>query len=340
MKKSIALVIAAAASSLLAGCSIGPTVTYPIFPAETTTRANAAFDTGYIFENGLGVPRDYRKAIEHYKAALSDKKDARAANNLGVMAAQGRGSAASVSSALSYFRKGAEGGSAAAHYNIGLIRDAGVGVGRSPAIAIAEYRIAAEMGHADAQRRLSQMLRAGDGVSDDASEARRLEQMAEARGLSATGTSIDPARALSLLAVEHCASCSTDGQRKMAERQAAGLTELSDGGDAVAQYNLGVQYLRGEGLNVDPSQAARLFTLSARQGYSAAQRQLGQMHLRGQAVAKSKVLAHAWLNLASKNDDAEGAAARAEMDSLEVSMSPSEIREAQEVARSGNLKGR
>jgi FOG: TPR repeat, SEL1 subfamily len=339
MRKSLALVIAAAASSLLAGCSLGTTATYPIFPAETTARPSAFFDAGYIYENGLGVPRDYRKAIENYKLAASERNDARALNNLGVMAAQGRGGSASVSSALSYLRKAAEGGSAAAHYNIGLIHDAGVGIRRSAAIAVAEYRMAAEMGHAEAQARLSQMLRNGDGAPADAAEAARLEDMAAARGGSGLGAT-SASEALKRLAVEHCATCSTPAQKAMASRHIDGLIQLAEGGDAVARYNLGVRHLKGDGATFDPSEAARLFTLSARQGYSAAQRQLGQMHLRGQAVARSKVLAHAWLNLASKNDDAEGAAARAEMDSLEVSMSASEIREAQDIARSGSLKGR
>lgn len=339
MNKSFALAITVATATLLAGCSMGPTLTYPLFPAETTTPASAEFDAGYIFENGIGVPRDYRKAIANYKAAAKEKNDARALNNLGVMAAQGRGSSASASAAISHFRKAAAGGSAAAHYNLGLFYDAGVGVARSARAAVAEYRMAAEMGNVDAQRRLAEMTAAGDGTSTDAVEAKRLHEMADVRtGSSTQGIAADAA--LAALAVEHCLSCSTESQRKMASRQVTGLKELAAAGDAVAQYNLAIQHMRGDGANIDPSESARLLTLSARQGYGPAQRQLGQMHIRGQAVAKSKVLAHAWLNLAAKNDDAEGYAARSEMDSLEVSMSAAEVREAQEIARSGNLKGR
>jgi TPR repeat protein len=338
MKKSFTLVLAAAASCLMGGCSLGPTVTYPIFPAETTTRPGESFDTGYIFEQGLGTPRDYAKAIKYYTLAATEKKDARALNNLGVMAVQGKGSAASVSKGLSYFRKAAEGGSAAAHYNIGLLYDAGVGVGRSPRNAVAEYRMAAEMGHAGAQERLSQMLKAGDGVPANGAEADRLSDMAASRGnFGLEGNLEQVAR---YMATEKCETCSTDYDRRKVERQVTDLGKLAESGDAVAQYNIAVQHLQGNGAVLDPSEAARYFTLSARQGYAPAQRQLAQMHLRGQAVAKSKVLAHVWLNLASKGNDAESAEARAEMESLEVSMSAAEIREAQEVSRSGYLKGR
>lgn len=348
MRKTPYLILAAASLGLLSGCSSGTSLTYPVFPAEQTTRVNESFDNGYIFDNGITVPRDYAKAIHFYSKAVKEKKDARAMNNLGVMAIQGRGSEVSSKKALAHFRDAAGHGSAAAHYNIGLMYDVGAGVGRSMNSAVAEYRMAAEMGHADSQFRLAQILESGDGVRADPNEATRLSEMAAVRGnadaqrrlnILTSANGLTPAVS-ELFAIERCNNCSTESERKMAGRQATGLQDLADDGDAVAQYNLGVHYLQGNGAVLDPSEAARLFTLSARQGYAAAERQLGQMHLRGQAVAKSKVLGHAWLNLASQDTGSEGSAARAEMESLEVSMTAAEIKQAQNIAFSGSLKGR
>jgi TPR repeat protein len=202
--------------------------------------------------------------------------------------------------------------------------------------------MASEMGYAKAQGRLAAMYAQGDGVAVDEREAARLSEMSQ---LSRFSTPLgfqpgDNASILSHFAIEHCGTCETDSEKKMASRHIQDLDSLADSGDAVAQYNLGVKYLKGDGAILDPSEGARYFTLSARQGYAPAQRQLAQMHLRGQAVAKSKVLAHAWLNLAAKQDSAEGISARVEMENLEVSMSSAEIKEAQEIARSGSLKGR
>ncbi|WP_327211064.1 tetratricopeptide repeat protein [Rhizobium leguminosarum] len=345
MRKTPYILVASVVAGLLSGCSFGPTTSYPLLPAETTTKLSESFDNGFIYENGLGTPRNYEKAAYFYSKAAA-KGDARAINNLGVMAAQGRGSSVSGQKALSYFRDAAARSSAAAHYNIGLMYDAGTGLGRSRANAAAEYRMAAEMGHAAAQQRLAEILRSGDGVAADPQEAARLSEMAASRGdadalagfPSLAGADL---RTISkYFAVEHCGSCGSAADKGMAGRQIAGLSDLAAKGDAVAQYNLGVHYLQGNGAVLDPSEAARLFTLSGRQGYAAAQRQLAQMHLRGQAVAQSKVLAHAWLNLASKDAGEEGAKAAAEMESLEVSMSADEIREAQSIAASGALKGR
>lgn len=345
MRKTSYILVAPIVAALLSGCSAGATATYPLLSAETTTGVSEAFDNGFIHENGLRTPRDYDKAAYFYRKAAK-KGDARAINNLGVMAAQGRGSAVSGQKALSYLRDAAAGGSAAAHYNIGLMYDAGTAVGRSRSNAAAEYRMAAEMGYAPAQQRLAEILRVGDGVPSDPREAARLSEMASARGNADALAGIPPLAGADIrtvakyFAVEHCATCGNEADRNMAGRQIGGLSDLAEKGDAVAQYNLGVHFLQGNGAVLDPSEAARMFTLAARQGYAAAQRQLAQMHLRGQAVAQSKVLAHAWLNLASKDPGAEGRASAAEMESLEVSMSSEEIREAQSIAASGALKGR
>jgi TPR repeat protein len=99
-------------------------------------------------------------------------------------------------------------------------------------------------------------------------------------------------------------------------------------------------HMTGNGANKDDAEAARLFTLASRQGYAPAQRQLAQMYLRGDAVGKSKIIAHSLLNLAAKGTGAEADAARQEMEKLEQAMSASEIAEAQKLAAVDAAKGR
>nr|WP_250808024.1 tetratricopeptide repeat protein [Neorhizobium tomejilense] len=344
--RGILLVTLFASSALLASCS---TNSYPIFPAELTAGNTATYDAAHAYQNGTGVPRDYERAARLYAKAAA-KGDARAENNLGVMAMRGEGRSVNYSTAAGHFRKAAEAGSAAARYNLGLMHDSGIGFSHNPSAAVREYRIASEMGLAEAQYRLAVMFENGIGTRSDAAEARRLYQMAAVGGKSEAygsltalaGKSIRSEGQLrSLLAVDNCPECKGDSALEgVAARDYNGLKGLADGGDAPARYNLGVRLLNGDHANQDPSEAARLFTLSARQGYAPAQRQLAQMHLRGQAVAKSKVLAHAWLNLASKTDGNEAETARQQMVELEVAMTSSEIREAQDIAASWYGKGR
>lgn len=342
------MIMLLAATALVGGCSQS-TLVYPLFPAEETGPHAASFEAGYRLENGIGITRDYGRALQAYKEA--DKAgDARAANNLGVMAMQGRGSKVNVSAAYRHFARAAASGSAVGHYNLGLMHD--IGIGRTPSAVTAayEYRMAAEMGHAPAQHRLAQMTEGGQGVPPSPSEARRLYRMAAVNGEQAAldrlevlnGTNrvgLDAARAAALFAEESC-ECRLAPERTMASRGLEELRSMAKGGDAPARYNLAVRLLNGESSNQDPSEAARLFTLAAKQGYVPAQRQLAHMHLRGQAVARSKVIAHAWLNLASRDRGIEGRSAQKEMDSVEVTMTVDEVRRAQALAASGALKGR
>jgi len=343
MKARHILQLAACASMLaLAACSASQT--YPLFPAERTAPFNHHYEVGHAYATGTGVARDYGKARSAYGRA-AEAGDARAMNNLGVMDLQGRGTTASASSAIGWFRKAALAGSSAAHFNLGLLHE--LGIGGSAADAAFEYRIASAQGHALAQRRLAILLEQGHGAASGQDESRRLFQLSAVNGdpvslarISAfRGTRLDASSAAAYLAEEGCAGCAQPEQ-KMAGRAVGELKRLADEGDASARYNLGVRHLTGNGAVRDPSEAARLFTQAARTGYAPAARQLAQMHLRGEAVGRSKVIAHAWLNLAARDGGAEGRAALSEMEALEGSMTPSEIEESQRLAADYAAKGR
>jgi len=344
MKKCPVLPVVAI-SMLLAGC--GERLVYPVFPAETTAPQAVSFETGYRYENGIGVPKNYSIALSHYREA-DRAGDVRATNSLGVMAIQGRGSEVNPGKAYRFFKKAAEAGSATARYNLGLMHELGIGRGINPTAAAYEYRMAAEMGDARAAARLASMLEGGRSVPAMPSEARRLFEMASVRGDEGAYRRINELKgrdggeiqdASALFAVDHC-SCTYSAERAMAARGIEELRRLAARGDNPARYNLAVRMLKGDTSNQDPSEAARLFTLAAREGYAPAQRQLAQMHLRGQAVARSKLLAHAWLNLASRDDGEDGRAALREMEALELSMTAKEVEEAQSIAMSGALRGR
>ena len=63
-------------------------------------------------------------------------------------------------------------------------------------------------------------------------------------------------------------------------------TPLAEGGNSVAQNNLGVLYRYGWGVSQDYKEAATWFTLAAEQGYANAQFNLGVMYEEGEGVPK------------------------------------------------------
>jgi hypothetical protein len=82
---------------------------------------------------------------------------------------------------------------------------------------------------------------------------------------------------------------------------------LSDAeqGDAKAQYQVGVAYLRGRGTSPDLAQAYKWIEKSALQGFAEAQFALGEMHQGGRGALQSVPLAFKWYEQAAQQDHAE-----------------------------------
>lgn len=72
------------------------------------------------------------------------------------------------------------------------------------------------------------------------------------------------------------------------------------GGDPSAQYNLGIAYTRGEGVEKDPAKAFAYFKAAAERGFPEAQYNLGICYLNGVGVAKDEKQAALWCNAAAR----------------------------------------
>ncbi|MGE3297716.1 MAG: tetratricopeptide repeat protein [Porticoccaceae bacterium] len=81
----------------------------------------------------------------------------------------------------------------------------------------------------------------------------------------------------------------------------AGLQSNAQAGDRVAQYNLAVIHETGRfGAPLDKAEAARWYRKSAEQGYQNAQYNLGVLYLRGEGVEQDPQAAVHWLRLAAE----------------------------------------
>ena len=62
------------------------------------------------------------------------------------------------------------------------------------------------------------------------------------------------------------------------------IRQKADNGDTTAQFNLGIAYYTGEGINQDKKEAFKWFQKSAHQGHATAQANIGAMYLNGEGV--------------------------------------------------------
>jgi len=142
--------------------------------------ANAQFNLGILYSNGLGVTKDYSEAARLYRKA-ADQGNSNAQFNLGILYSNGLGVTQDYSEAAKLYRKSAELGNAKAQFNLGLFYNNGMGVTQDFSEAAKFYRKAAEQGDADAQLILGAMYEEGQGVQKDYVQAHMWYNLAAAR---------------------------------------------------------------------------------------------------------------------------------------------------------------
>jgi len=80
---------------------------------------------------------------------------------------------------------------------------------------------------------------------------------------------------------------------------------LAELGDAEAQFNMGVMYDEGAGVQQDLATAAEWYKKAAEQGFVDAQANIGMMYYHGQGVPCDHKMAVEWLQMAANQGDSE-----------------------------------
>lgn len=104
-------------------------------------------------------------------------------------------------------------------------------------------------------------------------------------------------------------------------------------GYVLAQYTIGAMYSSGQGFEKDAAEAAKWFQRAAEQGDPRAQHDLAGLHGEGRGVARDNVLSHMWYSLAIPNLKGEAKTyARENRTILELRMSVEEMLQAKRIA--------
>ena len=110
---------------------------------------------------------------------------------------------------------------------------------------------------------------------------------------------------------------------------------LAEQGAAMAQYNLGLMYGKGQGLPQDYGEAARWVRKAAEQGIAKAQNYLGLMYGTGNGFTQNLVQAHKWFSLAATQGDKDAPKFR---DIVANDMTPAQIAETHRLVRAWHPK--
>jgi uncharacterized protein len=114
------------------------------------------------------------------------------------------------------------------------------------------------------------------------------------------------------------------------DKALADIQFLAHGGEARAQYDLGLMYDKGQGVPQSDAEAMYWYGRAAEQGEPRAQYNLGLMYLNGQGVHPDLVKAYYLISLSASHGDAHALDAR---DYLSEKMSPEQIAEGKRLVK-------
>ena len=250
--------------------------------AETGDRV-AQFNLGNCYTDGEGVARDFVQAVSWYRKA-AEQGYAEAQVQLGYCYARYQGVTKDEVEAVAWYRKSAEQGLANAQYILANGYYNGEGVAKDEIEAYAYYNLA-RMTHKDARKNLAILEKkiSRDEIASGQQRTKQLQKEIEAK------------RAGKLAGLVYLPSSVSAG---MTPKEVEGYKAKAETGDRVAQYNLGLCYIFGDGVAKDQVQAVSWYRKAAEQGLAYAQFILGNCYANGEGVAKDEIEAYAYYNLA------------------------------------------
>lgn len=207
---------------------------------------------GELYNQGLGVAMDPRKASEWYRLAAG-RGDAHALASLGLMALDGRGMAKNAAQGRAWLEQAAAKGNPLASHNLALLlltsdNDADL----KRAVDLLKKAAAAEI--PDAQHALGVLYLKGRGVERSSAEAARLFERA-----ARNGSSVGEVEYAILL-------FNGDGVAASESQAARYFRRAAAKGNAIAQNRLARLLVAGRGVPANKVDAAAWHILAAAQG--------------------------------------------------------------------------
>ncbi|QFJ55893.1 tetratricopeptide repeat protein [Pseudobutyrivibrio xylanivorans] len=158
--------------------------------AQQAGDLDGGYYLGYIYEKGIGVLQDYKKAFDYYNrvtksssTALNDRDAINLSNiAIGLMYVKGYGVEANPETALEYFTTASDNNSPKASYYIGQMYENGIGADKDYEKAMEFYLKAADLNYAPALNQIGYLYYNGYGVDVDFASAVYYQKLAALQG--------------------------------------------------------------------------------------------------------------------------------------------------------------
>lgn len=210
--------------------------------------SNADNTLGLLYQYGIGVPKQYQKALGYFQLA-ADRGDGDGYVNLGIMHVYGYGVPPDEPAALRYFQLAADRGNATGENNLGLLYVLrGLLEPSYYAKAVHHFQLSADKGNSTGRSALATMYEYGQGVPQDNATALQYYGLAAALG--------------STYALRRVGCLYENGPSGVPRNYATALHYYglaAAQGDYFSQYYAGLIYRYGHGVPPDTAKAAEYF---------------------------------------------------------------------------------
>lgn len=261
--------------------------------AASAGDADAQFELGKRFYQGIDVPQNYAEALSLYTRA-AEQGHIKAQNNLGIHYLKSEGVENNEALAFHWFFKAAQQGSDRSQYNLGAMYEYGVGVEQDDVLAFNWYQKAAAQAFPMAQYQVGMMYKIGQGVQQDHAMAHLCFSQAAHQGF---------AEAQYELAQDYEYGFSPGSVKKDHAQAFSWYQKAADQGYPKAQSKLGDMYEWGVATPRDYAKAASWYRKAADQGDLWGQSALAQMYKKGLGVTQNLTTAVSWFSKAAEQGD-------------------------------------
>lgn len=224
-------------------------------------KAKELYILGWNYQKGIGVEKDYSKALYYYKQA-ADMGNGDAYAGIGYAFANDLGIGKNTEKAIDFYKQGAKLGSARAMNNLGSAYNCGLGVQKNPCEAVVWFEKAASLNYELGIMNLADCYYNGEGVSRDYSKALVLYKKAAELGNSG--------------AMNRIGFCYDQGLgvEKDLREAFVWFKKSADLGNSAAMGNVGLCYEYGDGVEVNYKKAAEWYEKAIAAGYEKAKKSL------------------------------------------------------------------
>ena len=296
--------------------------------------ANAQFELGVRFDQGVGVPINHEDALKWYTQS-AEQGHFKAQHNLALKYDSGVGVKIDSVKAAEWYKKAADQGVIFSQYNLAVLYQLGEGVEKNDVIAFSWFLCAAEQGHAVAQYELGINYLNGFGVKKNITTAARWFSKAADQNLPEAqfelgnlyhygfnGFNKDPSKGIDLYlkaanqgyAKAQCQlgwiyTFGTDMGIDISKDYAKAVYWLrlaADQDDLGGQESLGAMYQKGHGVKQSDEDAIIWYEKAAEQGSKSAQHEVSLAYKDGKGVKKDFNRSVYWQMKCNLNDDGDG----------------------------------